>query len=162
MKATLTPGAWIVFVTVLAALFLTILPLPEAAADLRPQWVALTLIFWALYLPDRVGVFWGFGAGLALDVATGSLLGHHALGLSVVSYLAIELHARVRAFLLWQQTLFVWMLLVLERLLSLWIQGATGQPMPSLGYWASTFIGILLWPWLAVVLRDLGRRAGAM
>lgn len=162
MNSLLTRGTWGVFLTLTAALLLTIIPLPEAGADLRPQWVALTLIFWALNLPDRVGVFWGFGAGLALDAATGSLLGHHALGLSIVAYVAIELHARVRAFLLWQQTLFVWLLLVLERLLSLWIQGATGQPMPSLGYWGSTLIGLTLWPWLSVVLRDLGRRAGAI
>lgn len=151
-----------VLLTLVAALFLTILPLPAPAEDLRPQWVALTLIFWALALPDRVGVFWAFGTGLVLDVATGTLLGHHALGLSVVVYLALELHARVRIFPLWQQALLVWLLLVLERLLALWVLGATGQPMPSLTYWWSTFVGLLLWPWLTVVLRDLARRAGTV
>ncbi|MFY9975299.1 MAG: rod shape-determining protein MreD [Chromatiaceae bacterium] len=155
-------GTWMVLLTLVAALFLTILPLPAAAEDLRPQWVALTLIFWALALPDRVGVFWAFGTGLVLDVATGTLLGHHALGLSVVVYVAVELHARVRIFPLWQQALLVWLLLVLERLLALWVLGATGQPMPSLTYWWSPFVGLLLWPWLTVVLRDLARRAGTV
>jgi rod shape-determining protein MreD len=97
-----------------------------------------------------------------LDVATGTLLGHHALGLSVVVYVAVELHARVRSFPLWQQALLVWLLLVLERLLALWVLGATGQPMPSLTYWWPTFVGLLLWPWLTVVLRDLARRAGTV
>lgn len=151
-----------VLLTLVAALFLAILPLPAAAEDLRPQWVALTLIFWALALPDRVGVFWAFGTGLVLDVATGTLLGHHALGLSVIVYVAVELHARVRIFPLWQQALLVWLLLVLERLLALWVLGATGQPMPSLTYWWSPFVGLLLWPWLTVVLRDLARRAGTV
>jgi len=153
-------GGWVVLLTLVIALFLTILPLPLAGEDLRPQWVAMTLIFWALILPDRVGVFWAFGTGLVLDVATGTLLGHHALGLSLVAYVAVELHARVRIFPLWQQALFVWLLLVLERLLALWVLGATGQPMPSLSYWGSTFVGLLLWPWLSVVLRDLARRTG--
>ena len=151
-----------VLVTLVVALFLTILPLPAAAEDLRPQWVALTLIFWALALPDRVGVFWAFGTGLVLDVATGTLLGYHALGLSVIVYVAVELHARVRIFPLWQQALLVWLLLVLERLLALWVLGATGQPMPSLTSWWSPFVGLILWPWLTVVLRDLARRAGTV
>lgn len=146
--------------SLLVALFLSILPMPSATEELRPQWVALTLIFWTLTLPDRVGVFWAFGAGLVLDVVTGTLLGHHALGLSVVAYLVIKLHQRVRIYPLWQQTLFVWVLLLVERLLSLWVLGATGQPTPSLIYWAPTFLGLILWPWLSVVLRDLGRRAG--
>jgi rod shape-determining protein MreD len=155
-------GTWVVVLTLTAAVFLTILPLPAAGEELRPQWVAMTLIFWALALPDRVGVLWAFGTGLVLDVATGTLLGHHALGLSIVVYVAVELHARIRIFPLWQQSLFVWLLLVLERLLALWILGATGQPLPSLTYWASTFVGLLLWPWLAIVLRDLARRTGAV
>ena len=162
MSEVLARGTWLVVLTLVAALFLTILPLPAMAEDLRPQWVAMTLIFWALALPERVGVFWAFGIGLVLDVATGTLLGHHALGLSVVAYVAVELHARVRIFPLWQQALFVWVLLILERLLALWVLGATGQPMPSLSYWGSTFVGLLLWPWLYVVLRDLARRAGAV
>jgi rod shape-determining protein MreD len=151
-----------VLASLAAALFLTILPMPGVLEDWRPQWLALTLIFWALAVPERVGVFWAFGAGLAADVATGTLLGHHALGFSVVAYVAVELHRRVRIFPLWQQSLFVWVLLLVERLLSLWVLGATGQPMPTLVYWAPTFLGLLLWPWLSVVLRDLGRRAGAV
>ncbi len=65
-------------------------------------------------------------------------------------------------FPLWQQTLFVWLLLLVERLLHLWLLGATGQPTPTLVYWAPTFVSALLWPWVFVVLRDLGRRAGAL
>jgi rod shape-determining protein MreD len=155
-------GGWAVLLSQAAALFLTILPMPAPVEDWRPQWMALTLIFWCLALPHRVGVFWGFGAGLALDVATGTLLGHHALGLSVLAYVAVELHQRVRIFPLWQQALFVWVLLLVERLLSLWVLGATGQPTPTLFYWAPTFLGFLLWPWVSAVLRDLARRSGAL
>lgn len=146
--------------SMIAAIFLTALPMPAGIEELRPQWVAMTLIFWCLNAPDRVGVFVGFGVGLVMDAVTGSLLGHNALGLSVVAYVAVELHRRVRQYPLWQQSLFVWILLLVERLLWLWVSGATGQPTPTLVYWAPTFVGMLLWPWLHVVLRDLARRAG--
>jgi rod shape-determining protein MreD len=162
MSEPVRRGNWAIVVSLLAALFLSILPMPGWVDDFRPQWVVLTLIFWSLTLPERVGVFWAFGAGLVLDVANGALLGHQALGFAVVAYVVVELHQRVRTFPLWQQTLFVWVLLLVERLLYLWILGATAQPTPTLVYWAPTFIGALLWPWVYVVLRDLGRRAGAI
>jgi rod shape-determining protein MreD len=155
-------GRWSVVLSLAIAVFCTILPMPVWAEELRPQWVALTLIFWALTLPDRVGVFWAFGAGLVLDAATGTHFGQHALGLSLVAYVAVELHPRIRIFPMWQQALFVWVLLLVERLMFLWVLAATGQPTPTLVYWAPTFLGMLLWPWISVVLRDLGRRAGAI
>ena len=155
-------GGWAPVVSLAVALFLTLLPMPDPWDQLRPQWLALTIIFWSLSLPDRVGVFWAFTTGIVADVATGALMGFHALTLSLVSYAALELHQRVRIYPLWQQALFVWLLLLLERLLALWMLGATGAPTPTLGYWAPTFVGALLWPWLVVVLRDLGHRAGAL
>ncbi len=148
----------LVIVSLVVALVLTVLPMPHWAAELRPQWVALTLIYWAMAAPDRVGVFWGFGTGLLLDVISGSVLGQGALTLSVVTYLAVELHQRIRIFPLWQQAVSVWVLLLVERMLTLWILGATGAPTPTLLYWVPTFFGMLLWPWLSVVLRDLNAR----
>lgn len=151
-------GVFVVLVTLGVALFLTILPMPQWAEDFRPQWVAMVLIYWALALPARVGVFWAWCTGLVLDVTSGTVLGQHALSLSVPVYLAVELHARIRIFPLPQQALSVWVLLLAERLLSMWVVGATGQPTPTLWYWTPTFIGMLLWPWVFILLRDLRRR----
>ena len=149
---------YVIVLSLAVAVVLTILPVPDWAEELRPQWVALTLVNWCLALPDRVGVFWAWSTGLVLDDAAGTLLGQHALSLSVVAYLVVELHPRIRIFPLWQQALSVWVLLLVERLLSLWVIGATGQPTPTLWYWAPTFVGMLLWPWIFIVLRDVRRR----
>ena len=72
-------GRLIIVVTLCIAMLLMILPMPEWARPFRPQWVTLTLIYWAIALPHRVGVGSGFLAGIALDVLTGTLLGQHAL-----------------------------------------------------------------------------------
>lgn len=151
---------WVVVATLTLALFLTILPMPDWGQDFRPQWVALTLIYWSLALPSRIGVFWAWGVGLVLDVTTGAVLGQHALSLSVVAWLALELHQRIRIFPMLQQSISVWVLLIVERLLALWVIGATGQPTPTLWYWMPTFVGLLLWPWVYTVLRDLRRHFG--
>ncbi len=144
--------------TLLVALLLTLLPVPDWAAAYRPPWAPLTLLYWVVALPQRVGVFSGFAVGILLDVIAGNLLGQHALSLSVMAYLAAQLHRRIRLFPMLQQTLSVWMLLLVERLIFLWLLGATGQPIPTPIYWATTLTGLLLWPWLFVVLRDVRRR----
>ena len=158
MSETHRNGTRIILLTLIVALFLTILPMPDWAEAYRPQWVAMTLIYWVLALPARVGVFWAWGAGLVLDVTSGTVLGQHALSLSVPVYLAVELHARIRVFPLVQQAVSVWVLLLTERLLSLWVMGATGQPTPTLWYWMPTFSSMLLWPWVFILVRDLRRR----
>ncbi len=161
MGETERRGLWLVVLSLILAMFLTILPMPDGLDDFRPQWVTLTLIFWNLNKPDRIGVFWGFGTGLALDVISGSLLGQQALGLSLVAYLVVKLHARIRLFPVWQQSVIVWVLLLTERLLTLWILGATGQPMPALNYWLPSFVGLLLWPWLSALLTWIERQLRA-
>ncbi len=158
MSAGAWRNIWTVVLSLALAMFLTILPMPAAVEDFRPQWVPLTIIFWCLTRPEQVGVFWAFGTGLTLDVLAGSLLGQQALGLSVIAYAAVILHARIRLFPLWQQSLFVWVLLLVERLLTLWVLGATGQPLPTLTYWLPTFVGLLLWPWLFVMLTAIEQR----
>jgi rod shape-determining protein MreD len=151
-------GISVILVSLGIALFLSVLPMPRGAEDFRPQWVAMMLIYWAFALPQRVGIFWAWGTGLVLDVTSGTVLGQHALSLSLTIYLAIELHARIRSFPLPQQAVSVWILLLVERLVSLWVRGATGQPTPTLWYWMPTLVGMLLWPWLSILLRDLRQR----
>lgn len=162
MSREVRRGGWLIVLTLIVACVLTIFPMPTQVELWRPQWVALVMIYWCLMLPERIGVLSAFSIGLTLDVVSGTLLGQHALTFSVLAYLLIELHQRIRIFPLWQQTFFVWVLLLSERLLTLWVLGATGQPMPGLAYWNPTFLGLVLWPWLNALLSDLGRRAGLL
>ncbi len=158
MTLTRHQGGWIVAATFVGAMMLAILPLPVWAEYYRPEWVALVLVYWCMALPQRVGVGVGWTAGLLLDVLKGALLGQHALGLAVTAYLTLSLHQRIRVFPLWQQALTVLMLLTLYQLLLLWFDGITGQPPKGWVYWMPSLTGMLLWPWVFIVLRDLRRR----
>lgn len=152
-----TGGRLVVAATVCVALLLMILPMPEWARPFRPQWLTLVMLYWAIALPHMVGVGSGFLAGITLDVLTGSLLGQHALGLSVVVFIAIQLHQRIRVFPFWQQSLGILVLLIVEHLLALWVIGATRATTPGLVYWAVPPIGAVLWPWVFVTLRKIRR-----
>ncbi len=140
------------------ALLLMILPLPEWARAFRPQWAVLVLIYWCLALPHRISVGTGFVLGLLLDVLTNTLLGQHALGLSLVAYLSVQLHTRIRIFPLWQQTFAILVLLVMEHMLSLWVTAATAAAPAALRYWTIPLVSALLWPWVFVILHNVHRQ----
>lgn len=151
-------GGWIIVGTFILALMLTMLPLPEWAELFRPEWVAMVLIYWCMALPERIGVGIGWTLGLLLDVVKGTLLGQNALALALVAYLTLRLHQRVRIFPLWQQALFVLILVALDQMLVLWVKGVIGQPPGSWLYWLPSLTSTLLWPWVFLILRDLRRQ----
>jgi rod shape-determining protein MreD len=150
-------GAVIVF-TFVVALLLTIVPLPEWARYARPDWVGLVLIYWCLALPDRVGVITGWFAGLLVDLVTGTILGQHALSLTIVAYLAQRLHLRIRLFPILQQAFTVMVLLILHQLLALWISRIIGRPGAPWYFWAPSLLGMVLWPMVFVLLRNMRHR----
>ena len=151
-------GGGVIVFTFIVALLLTIVPLPEWARYARPDWVGLVLIYWCLALPDRVGVITGWFAGLLVDLVTGTILGQHALSLTIVAYLTQRLHLRIRLFPLLQQAFTVMVLLILHQLLALWISRIIGRPGVPWYFWTPSLLGMLLWPIIHVLLRNMRYR----
>ena len=158
MSLTRHQGGGVIALSFLGAFALAILPLPGAMEIYRPEWVTLTLIYWAMALPARVGVAIGWFAGLLLDVLRDTLLGQYALALALVAFLTLHLHQRLRVFPLWQQGLSVFVLVMLQGLVVIWIKGLIGQ---SPGLWAVIAPALtsgLVWPAVYLYLRHLRRR----
>ncbi len=135
-----------IVVTVVVALLLTILPLPGRIEAFRPDWVALTLVFWAMLLPRNWSIVYAWLIGLFIDVAQGTLLGQHALALSSVVFITLRFHLLMRVFPLSQLTLTVFALLTLYQFLLFWINGVAGFEAPLIRYWGPVLTGTLLWP----------------
>ncbi|NOX77139.1 MAG: rod shape-determining protein MreD [Gammaproteobacteria bacterium] len=150
-------GGGLILLSFVIALLLHMLALPEWAEALRPDWIALVLIYWCIALPERVGVGVGWIAGLMLDVANGALLGQNALTLAIVAYLALRLHQRLRLFPIWQQAVSVLLLVLLHLMLTLWIKGSVDQSTVTWAYWLSALTSSLLWPVVFLTLRGLRR-----
>jgi rod shape-determining protein MreD len=141
-------GGWLIIASFVLALILHMLALPDAVAMLRPDWVALVLIYWCLAIPERVGVIAGWLAGLMLDVASGALLGQNAFILAMVAYLVLRLHQRIRLFPVWQQSVSVLFLVLLHLMVVLWIRGIIGQSMETWSYWLPALTSMIAWPLL--------------
>jgi len=153
-------GMMIIGLTFVAALALTVVPLPSWMSIFRPEWLALVLIYWCMALPHRVGIFTAFSMGLALDVLKGALLGQYALALVIISFLALKVYQQIRIYPMWQQALSIMALIILYQVLVMWINGIVGIKSSSWNYWLPAISSTLLWPWVYLILRDIRRHFG--
>lgn len=150
-------NSWVIVVTFVIALMLTMVPLPHWLELLRPEWVTLVLIYWCLAIPERIGVTVGWIAGLVLDVAGGGLLGQHALALALTAFVVVRLHKRIRLFPIWQQAVTVMLLVLFVQLITGWINGIVNQPSGGLAAWLTCISSLLIWPALFLLLRRIRR-----
>jgi rod shape-determining protein MreD len=146
-----------IYLSLLIAIILGVLPLPSWATYFRPEWVALTLIYWVMALPKTVNLGTAWIMGMLLDVLTGSLLGQHALALLLICYIAIKLHQQIRVFPLLQQSSIIAALVALYLGILLWMDGLRGRAPDSWLYWAPVLTSFILWPWIFVFLREIRR-----
>ena len=93
-----------VLLSMLVALFLNGLPWEGFWLMLRPDFVALVLLYWCTHRPWRIGIGLAWVVGIFADVADASLFGQHALAYSLLAFGGVVLHRRLQMFDLRQQT----------------------------------------------------------
>lgn len=145
----------LLLISLLVALLFSLAPMPAVLQPFRPFWLALVLCYWLLEAPELVGLGTAFVAGLAADLIFGSLIGEHAMRLTIFSFIILRFRARLRFFPLIQQAAAVLVLLLNDRVVSLMIRGVTGEAWPPGSFWIAPFVGAALWPWLFLLLDDL-------
>ncbi len=153
-----TSSWFVVSATFIVAFILMLLPMPEWAVWLRPLWVLMVLVYWLTVLPYHVNIGIAWFVGLCLDVFNGTLLGEHALALTLVGYLVVRIHSRFRMFPLIQQGLFICLFGLCYQFILFCIQGFLGDLPRSYLYWASPLTSMVLWPWVFVIMQDCRRR----
>jgi len=147
----------VVIASQVIAFVLTVIPLPDWLAVVRPEWVALTLIYWCMALPNRVGVGIAWTTGLFLDVLRGGLMGQQALSLCLIAYITLKFYRRIRIAPLWQQSVSVFALIFLHLLVNLWVKGISGHPPEFWLYWLPSITSMLIWPLCFIGLRETRR-----
>ncbi len=146
---------WPVWLVLIAAVALVSLPLPDVLTPFRPPWAAMAIIYWVMMWPRVFGVGSAWTLGLLLDVLQGELLGQNALALSVIGYLTLRFHLQIRIFPLWQLTMTVFALLVINAFILFWIDGVAGNPSAGLARWTQVIIGGILWPPVMAIMDRL-------
>ncbi len=111
MRVQPASGTSVMVFTFLVAGLLQLLPMPASLSVGRPLWIEMVLVFWILALPQRVGVFTGFVAGLLTDVLLGQVLGVYGIALALLAYLTLSSYTRLRVYGALQQSIAVFLLL---------------------------------------------------
>ena len=146
-------NTWFVLLTLLLSLVANVAPLSGITLMLRPDFLALVLLFWCIREPRLIGVGIAWFLGLVMDVADGAVFGQHALAYAVLAYAAEYFRRRVLRFPLWQQAAQVAVLLLLCSALVALVRIVGGAPLPRPSYAVGSLTGALLWPVLTVLLQ---------
>ena len=149
----------VIYLSFIVGMTLLILPLPTWARIYRPDWVALILIYWSMALPKYLGLWSSLIIGLLVDSLIGTLLGQHALALVLINYVNLNFYLRIRVLSWFQQSLYVFVLLLISQLIIFWLDGIMGLAMPIQDVFGSPFVGALMWPFVFFILRDIRRKA---
>ena len=145
-----------IWASVGGALLLNWLPWHGMWLALRPDFVALVLLYWCTHKPYRVGIGIAWMVGILADVADASLFGQHALAYSVLAFGGIVLHRRVQMFDLRQQTLQVFPILLLAYVVYAAVHWQLHGYI-AWAYFSGSLISALLWVPLTLLLQVLRR-----
>ncbi len=143
--------------SVLGALFLNGLPWEGIGLMLRPDFVALVLLYWCMHKPWRVGIGLSWTVGILADVSDASLFGQHALAYTLLAFGGVALHRRLQMFDLRQQTIQVFGIFALTyavyALVNWQVSGYLVWP-----YFLGCLTSTLLWMPLSIMLQAMGQK----
>jgi rod shape-determining protein MreD len=148
---------WFLWFSLFVALIFNMLPFGRVAA--MPDLLALTLVFWNVHQPRRVGIGAAFVFGLLMDVHQGSILGQHAQAYTLLSFLAITIHRRLLWFSLAEQALQILPLFIASHAVSLIVRLLSSGSFPGWTLLLAPLFEAMLWPVVTLVLLAPQRRA---
>ncbi len=140
----------------LAALLFNGLPWSGVWLALRPDMVALVLLYWCTHKPHRIGIGIAWVIGILADVADASLFGQHALAYTLLAFGGIVLHRRVQMFNLQQQTLQVFLMLLASYAAYAAVHWEI-QGRFAWGFMLGSVTSALMWVPLTLLLQSLRR-----
>ncbi len=138
-------------ITFIAALVLSILPMPELISSFRPPWILLLVLYIEYFIPGKFHITTLLLVGLVLDVLLSTVIGEHSFSLLLVTWLASTRSRRFQFFSMMQQIILIGMfcfiyqatISLIDALLafnySLW--------MPI----ASALLSMFIWPWIRLL-----------
>ncbi len=141
--------------SLILALMLQVVELPDAVAAVRPVWPLLVVGYWALYAPQMPSLLAAWLLGLCCDVLFNATLGQHALALVIVAAILGRLRGFYVVFPLWQSALALAPVWALYTFLVFWIDGIAHHAAEPALRWLPVLGTTLVWPVFAAVFNGL-------
>jgi len=136
-----------------SAFLLNLLPLGSFIEWIRPDFVAMLLLYWCIRQPLRVGIGTSWVFGILVDVADGTLLGEHALAYSLMAFIALVLRRRVSMLSLDHQFTHVTLILLIMQAVIVLTGFVAKDIFVGWAYFLGSLTAGLLWPGLTYLLK---------
>lgn len=146
-----------IYVSLLIALLCQLFPWVGQGIIFRPDFLLVVMLYWLLRAPNICNVGTAWLVGLLVDLATGSLLGQHALSFTLIAYIGLGYQRRLVLFNPWQLTGYIFALLILERIFILLLKLFEGNDNPGWHYFWPIVTSMLLWQIMILIFGELTR-----
>jgi rod shape-determining protein MreD len=144
---------WWIALSLVVTFVFNLFPWPDMVLLIRPDFFALTLLYWCIREPRFVGIGIAWLCGIVVDVVEGNTMGQHALAYSILAFAADYFRRRVLRFALWNQALHALALLLIAQAVIVATRLMSGAAMPNLTVWFAAISGALAWPLVSVILQ---------
>mgnify|MGYP001213572697 CR=1 FL=1 len=155
----------LIYLTLFIALYLDSYMFASTFQIWKPTFVLLTLIYWNMALPDRIGIMAALSFGIFVDLLEGSLLGLHGILFVLITYICQRFFYQFRVSPLWQQSLILFFLFILYKQVFALDFVNTNQDLTNLSdssFFMNSFLYALftafIWSPLFLILRSYRRR----
>ena len=148
-----------IVLSLLAGFLINLLPSGGIVQWLRPDLLAMILLYWCIHQPQRVGIGAAWLLGILMDVSDAALFGEHALAYSLMAFMAIGLRRRVSMLEIDHQFTHVTLLLFVMQTAIMLIGLISKHIFAGWGYFLGSVTAGLLWPFLTHLLK-LPQRPG--
>jgi len=155
----------LIFLTLFIALYVDSYMFSSGFQIWKPTFVLLTLIYWNMALPDRIGIMAALSFGIFVDLIEGSLLGLHGTLFVLITYVCQRFFYQFRVSPLWQQSFILFFLFILYKQVFALDFMNTNQALTNLSdmsYFMNSLLFALfsafIWPPLFLTLRYYRRR----
>jgi len=155
----------LIYLTLFIALYIDSYLFSSGFQILKPTFVLLTLIYWNMALPDRIGIKAALSFGIFVDLIEGSLLGLHGVLFILITYMCQRFFYQFRVSPLWQQSFILFFLFIFYKQVFALDLSNTNQDITNLSdisFLFSSFLfalfSALIWPPLYLMFRYYRRR----
>jgi rod shape-determining protein MreD len=139
--------------TLTLAVLLEQMPWSGLALVLRPDFVLVGVLLWALYQPARIGFGAAFFFGLLADFQDGVVFGQHAIAYLIGVYLVFYLRLRLLQFDPFRQAAQMFPILLAVQLTMLLIGWLAVNPPGGLAILVPVLGSTVLWYLIALFMR---------
>ena len=127
------------------ALILNLIHINIFNADLTPDFILLTLIFWFFKNPNAVSISLFWFIGLVTDILIGDLLGQYALTYASCYFIAQYFINKIMLNNKYQQLLYIFFIFLSAQIIMLMINVMHDLHYPELSYYLQSITAILIW-----------------